>query len=277
MTKRSTYRVGEAAKIAKTTVRTLHHYDSIGLLRPSLRAPGEYREYTEEDLQRLFLVRMYRELRMPLAEIKVALDEGGGDFGEALRAHRERLSRDLHTTQALLASVDRLLQREDTAPMAESFNDFKFEEYAEEAEERWGETSAWSTSATRLARYTEVELAKARSEHAEGLQLFAEALRAGATPESPRAVQLAEQARRHIDHWYYPLTREAHVTLAQMYVDDPRFKRTYEEVAPGLALYVKAAIEANAERDRGTEPCPGEGSGGDSGGGPDEGPARPLS
>ena len=121
-------------------------------------------------------------------------------------------------------------------------------EWAQEAEQRWGDTDAYRQSTRRTATYGKDEWRAIKAEADAGLRDFAEALRSGVPPDSPRAMHLAEAHRRYISHWFYDCGYELHRGLAEMYVADERFAKLYEDVAPGLARYVHDAITANADR-----------------------------
>jgi hypothetical protein len=115
-----------------------------------------------------------------------------------------------------------------------------------EARERWGDTDAYRESARRARRYGKEEWAKIRGAQ-EGIETgLADAMISGDPAEGERARHLAEQARLHIDRWFYPCSHRMHVGLAEMYIADPRFKAHYDDRARGLAEYVAAAIRANA-------------------------------
>jgi len=120
--------------------------------------------------------------------------------------------------------------------------------HAEEARERWGHTEAYKESARRTKQYTPEDWAKIKAE-AEAVEAgLAALLRAGEPAEGVKAMELAEQARLHIDRWFYPCPHRMHVGLADMYTADPRFTAHYDEREPGLAAFVAAAIRANAAR-----------------------------
>jgi len=115
-----------------------------------------------------------------------------------------------------------------------------------EARERWGDTDVYKESARRTKKYTEEDWARIKAE-SEGIEAgLADAMASGDAPDGERAVHLAEQARLHIDRWFYPCSHRMHAGLAEMYVADPRFRAHYDDRAPGLAEYVAAAIRANA-------------------------------
>jgi len=240
--------VGEAARIGRVTVRTLHHYDQIGLLVPSHRSKGEYRLYSRTDLERLHQIRLYRQLGMPLAEIRELLDGEGFDRGAALRAHRERLAGRIQEDQALIRTLDRMIQGDKAMRAEEMFDGFHHEEYEAEAKQRWGQGDPYRVAQERVKGYSKADKARIKVEHAALLQALADVMASGAEADSEAAMDCAEQVRLHMDCHYYPLSREAHAGLGQMYLQDPRFMKTYEDVAQGLTRFLVSAIEANWDR-----------------------------
>ena len=124
--------------------------------------------------------------------------------------------------------------------MAEMKND-----YAQEAEERWGDTDAYKESSRRLSQYTPEQKAQAFHAQQLGTQKVVEAMRAGHSPEGDEARSAAEACRLAIDEWFYPCDTEMHTRLADMYVSDERFAEHYESLEPGLAQYIHDAIYAN--------------------------------
>lgn len=119
-------------------------------------------------------------------------------------------------------------------------------EYADEAEQRWGETDAWRESQRRTSAYTKDDWLAIKAE-AEAIESgFAEAFGAGEPADGPRAAQLARAHRDHISRWFYDCSAEMHVGLAEMYVGDERFADRFDQRAPGLAAYVRDAIVSNA-------------------------------
>ena len=133
----------------------------------------------------------------------------------------------------------------------EGFGEFENAEYAEEARERWGDTDAYRESMRRAKRYGKEEWGKVKAEGEAIEARWAELLAAGRRPEEDEVADVAEEYRRYIDRWFYPLTHEAHVGLAEMYTADPRFEKHYEDRAEGLAAFVAASIRANRARQGG--------------------------
>jgi DNA-binding transcriptional MerR regulator len=246
--------VGQAARLAKVSVRTLHHYAEIGLLEASGRSPAGYRRYGTDDLERLQLILFYRELGFGLADIGRIMRDPTFDRRTALTAQRELLAEKARETRAMLAAIDAALAAmEKGTPMNrdemfEVFGDFDPTQYEAEVQRHWGETEAYRESARRTGRYGKEQWKQIAAEGAEIEPGLAALLVAGAAADSPEAMDLAEQHRLQIDRWFYPCSHEMHVGLAEMYVADERFRKHYDDRQPGLAQFVHDAIKANAAR-----------------------------
>jgi DNA-binding transcriptional MerR regulator len=241
--------VGEVSALAGITVRTLHHYDERGLLSPSARTEAGYRLYCERDLERLQEILGWRALGFSLEEIGGLLDEAGRDRLSALRMQRELVDAELARLAGLARALDRAIatvEQGDQQQEETMFIGFDPSEYEDEARERWGQTDAYKQSARRMASYGEEQWReiKARAEEIE--RRLAQLLRSGQPADGEPARAAAEQARLHIDRWFYPCSVELHRALGEMYVADPRFAANYEKAEPGLAVYVRDAIVANA-------------------------------
>ncbi|QKE85960.1 MerR family transcriptional regulator [Arthrobacter sp. NEB 688] len=245
--------VGQVAETFGVTVRTLHHYDAVGLVVPSARTRAGYRLYTDADLLRLSTVVTYRRLDLPLDEVRALLD-GEGSAVEHLRRQRDVVVTRLGELEELVHAIDRALEREmteqpaTTEDLKELFGDGFREEYQQEAQERWGETDAWRQSKSRTDGYTKADWEAVKAEQDRVDAAFVAALRAGEPPTSAAAMDAAEAHRVQIERWFYDLDHAFHRGLGDMYVTDPRFTAGYEEKAPGLAQYVRDAIHANADR-----------------------------
>lgn len=248
-------KVGDVAKVAGVSVRTLHHYDQIGLLRPRGRSVAGYRLYDRDDLLRLQQIQIGRSLGLCLAEIRAQIDDPDFDHRQALVDQRERLEARLDDTRRMLAAVDAALtELAETTPTrsvqgidwASIFDGFDPEEHAAEAEARWGDSDAYRESARRTANYDESQWRAIKAEADAVLADFARCMRAGTPATHAAAVDLAERHRIHIDTWFYPCSAGKHASLADLYVSDARFEANFEKVAPGLAAYVAEAIRANA-------------------------------
>lgn len=248
------YTVGETARMAHVSVRTLHHYDEIGLLRPSDRSAAGYRLYSDADLRRLKQILFYRELEFGLDEIaQILANPDAGTHDHLRRQHRllrERQARD----QALLSAIEKEMEAQHMGisltpeEQLEIFGTAAFEEQTAEAEQRWGDTPAWKESQRRSKAYTKDDWIAIKREADDNVERFAAALKAGEPADGDMAMDLAEAYRAHLTRWFYDCGYEMHRGLAEMYVSDPRFTATWDEVAPGFARYVHDAIVANADR-----------------------------
>ncbi|ALG83627.1 MerR family transcriptional regulator [Gordonia phthalatica] len=249
----STWTVGRLADLTGVTVRTLHHYDQIGLLSPTERTHAGYRLYTEADVARLQRIVVYLRLKMPLEEIAALLD-GDDDPIAHLRRQRDAVMSRLGELTELVAAIDNAMEREmnqqpvTDAEMREIFGDGFKDEYQTEAQDRWGQTDAWKQSARRTAKFTKADWQAVKEETDAINAAFVAAKRSGEPATSEAAMDAAEQARRQINDRFYDCSHEFHTCLGEMYVSDPRFTATYEELEPGLAQFVRDAIVANAAR-----------------------------
>jgi MerR family transcriptional regulator, thiopeptide resistance regulator len=246
--------VGRVAELAGVTVRTLHHYDEIGLLSPGGRTSVGYRRYSGEDLERLQQILFYRELGFALEEIATILDDPRAGAAAHLRRQHRLLIKRIERLQAMVVAVEFAMEAQQVGisltpeERFEVFGDVDPEEYAEEAEQRWGGTEAYRQSQRRTASYTKEDWKRVTAEQGAVARRLAEAFTAGLAPDSAQAMDLAEQHRRHITRNFYDCSYETHRGLADMYVADPRFTQHYENYAPGLAQFVRDAIHANADR-----------------------------
>lgn len=249
-----TYSVGAIARAAGVTVRTLHHYDEIGLLTPSGRSSAGYREYDSTDLLRLQRVLGYRALGLPLDEIAVILDEPTIDPAANLRTLHGRVGDHVARLQAQLLAIEKTMEAHkmgiELTPeeMLEVFGDHDPTEHADEAEQRWGDTDAYRQSRRRTSAYGKEDWQRMRTEAATVEAGLVAAYRSGAPATSQVAMDSAEAHRQHITAWFYDCEYDIHRGLAQMYVEDPRFTAHYEQLAEGLATYVHDAIVASADQ-----------------------------
>ena len=246
--------VGQVAKDAGITVRTLHHYDEIGLLCPSGRTSAGYRRYSYDDLERLQRILAYRRLGFGLEKIAAILDDSSVDPIDHLRRQHALLIGQIEELQQMVAAVEKTMEARklgislNPQEMFEVFGDQDPTQYAAEAEERWGDTDAWKQSQQRTSRYAKDDWLTIRAEAAANVERFRAAFLAGTPADAPEAMDAAEEHRQHISRWFYDCSYEIHRGLGTMYVDDERFTRNYDTDAPGLAAYIRDAIHANAAR-----------------------------
>ena len=246
------YAVSQVAKLAGVTVRTLHHYDEIGLLSPGERTAAGYRRYTEADLERLQQILYYRELGFALDEIATILDDPDADPSAHFRRQHGLLQGRIRKLQEMITAIEFAMEAGKVGisltpeERFEVFGDVDPDRYAEEAEQRWGGTDAYAESVRRTNRYTKADWQRFQAESAAWGQRFAAVMDAGVPADDPAAMDLAEEHRQQIGRWFYDCTYEIHTGLADMYVGDPRFEEHYENLKPGMARYLHDAIHANA-------------------------------
>jgi DNA-binding transcriptional MerR regulator len=249
--------VGQVAGFAGVTVRTLHHYDEIGLLAPVGRSHAGHRRYSDADLDRLQQILFYRELGFPLDEVAALLDEqatGKADPRAHLRRQHELLTARIGELQKMAEAVEHAMEARKMGinltpeEKFEVFGDKNPEQYADEARERWGGTDSYAESQRRAARYTKDDWKRMQAEVADWGERYDSLMAAGEPPTGERAMDMAEEHRQHITKWFYECGFEIHCGLGEMYVADERFKEFYESMRPGLAEHLRGAILANAAR-----------------------------
>jgi len=249
--------VGQVAETYGVTVRTLHHYDQIGLLSPSERSHAGYRLYTAEDLERLQHVVVYRRLGFSLEEVAELLADvearGGEGAAEHLRRQRAAVMSRLDEMRDLVRAIDNALERTmtkkpaTTEDLKEIFGEGYNEEYQAEAEQRWGDTPQWQQSRERQSSMTAEDWARVMAETETLERDLAGAVAAGEPSDGDVAAALAERHRASIEQ-HYDCPHAFQVKLAEMYLADPRFTQHYEDLQPGLAQWLHDAIVANAAR-----------------------------
>ncbi|MEV6740121.1 MerR family transcriptional regulator [Streptomyces sp. NPDC051104] len=251
------YSVGQVAGFAGVTVRTLHHYDEIGLLTPSERTYAGHRRYSDADLDRLQQIMFYRELGFPLDEVAALLDDPDTDPQEHLRRQHALLTDRIEKLRKMAAAVEHAMEAHKMGinltpeERFEVFGDKDPEQYAEEAEQRWGGTEAYAESQRRAARYTKDDWKRIKAEVDAWEERYVALMTAGEPPTGEHAMDLAEEHRQHVSRWYFEVPYEMHRCFAEMYISDERFKAYYDSMHPGLAEHLRDAIAANAARHEG--------------------------
>lgn len=234
--------VKEVSKLTGISVRTLHHYDAIGLLKPANITGAGYRLYDDESLKRLQNILMFRELQFPLKEIKAILDSPEFDSEEALGQQIKLLEMRQKHLEKLIAFA-REIQKKGVDNM--SFNAFdktEMEQYEQEVRERWGGTKEYAQYEQKTKGKTE----KGIQEMADKLlALFAEIGQLREFSPAQKEVQVKiRELQTFITENYYSCTDEILRGLSQMYVMDERMKRNIDHAGgDGTAEFVKQAVE----------------------------------
>ncbi|NBH05876.1 MerR family transcriptional regulator [Amycolatopsis sp. SID8362] len=244
--------VGKVAALAGITVRTLHHYDEIGLLSPSGRTAAGYRSYADEDLDRLQRILFYRELGFPLETIATLVDDPGIDADAHLERQRELLVARIGELGRMVAAVDRVMEARamgNALTPEEKFEVFgEFREpdgYAEEAARRWAHTPEWRGAATP----SKEDLAAGEAARKEWVARLHAVLDAGGAPDGPEAGELAEAHREMLSRVMGECSYETQRRIGALYVTEPvqlEFLVRADEQRPGVGAFIRDAIEANA-------------------------------
>lgn len=245
------YTVSQLARMAGVTVRTLHHYDQIGLLRPSARTEAGYRLYREPDLLRLQQILFFKELDIPLDEVRHILDDPGFDQVTALQHHRQLLQRRTERLTRLLKTIDKTIDKLTEEDMTltdeelyEGFPKEKIERYKREAREMYGAA---------VVEQTEQRVKKMSREQWQAVGAEGEAVTAGLAAVADREPGDAEVqaliARHHA--WienFYPCSADRYRGLGQLYVEHPEFRAFYDKFRPGLADFMSEAMNHYADQ-----------------------------
>lgn len=253
--------VGAVAEATGVSVRTLHHYDEIALLCPSVRSPAGYRLYAAEDVARLEEILLYRRLGFSLEQTAQVLAAAPEDLTAHLADKLDLLKRERDAIDADIQSITSLLdQLKRGAPMTtddlhnaldglshapEPIRD-DYAKHHGEVQARWGDTDTYAAAETRIRGHSKKDWARIQGEQERLEAAMARLAGEGIDASSDEACALAEQMRQHIDRSYYACSREMHVALADMYESDPRFRAHYDNRKAGLAAYIATAIRTNA-------------------------------
>jgi DNA-binding transcriptional MerR regulator len=244
------YPVSRVAKLAGVTVRTLHHYDEIGLLVPGERTAAGYRRYSDADLEKLQQICYYRELGFRLDEIATLLD--GVDPQEHFRRQHRLLLERIKKMRLMVTAIEFAMEAHKVGANLtpeerfEVFGEFDPDRYAEEVQERWGDTDAYAESQRRTSRYGKEDWKRFRAGTEDWGRRFAALMDSGLPADGPAAMDLAEEHRQQISSWFYECSYEIHTGLGCMYESDPRFNSYFEKIKPGMAAFLNEAIHANA-------------------------------
>ncbi len=230
--------IKEFAQLTGVSVRTLHYYDEIGLLKPSeVDAQTGYRFYDENAFERMQEILFYRELDFSLKTIAEILSSPDYDKQQALSRQRKLLLAKKDRLEQLIATLDSV---EEGMGFMKTKNEYEAlkNQYAEEAKQRWGNTDAYQESESRNTDFSKsAPLLDAVFEE------FAELNRAGASPESEPAKIMAEKLQQCITDNFYTCTDEILKGLGQMYVADERFRKNIDRHGEGTAEFVSACIK----------------------------------
>jgi len=233
-------RIREFAAYTGVSVRTLHYYDEIGLLRPAEvdKASG-YRYYDENCVLRMQEILFYRELDFSLKTIAELLSHENHDRIGALREQKTLLALKKERLERLIAAIDRAEKGE---IVMKAFDNTEFDSHKAEVKARWGKTAAYKEYSEKTRSYTGEKFSGLAAEMDGIFAVFARCMESGAAPDGAEARQLVEKLRGYITENYYTCTDPILAGLGQMYTADDRFRANIDRHGEGTAAFVSAAI-----------------------------------
>lgn len=244
------YTVQKLGKLAGVSTRTLRYYDEIGILKPARINSSGYRIYGQREVDRLQQILFYRELGVSLENIKEIVTSPSFDGASALKEHREKLLEKRTQLDVLIANVDKTIGRiEGRISMTdkEKFEGFKQKmiddnetKYGKEIREKYGDDVV-NKSNEKVKNMTQEEHEEITRLAEQVIKTLAEAFKNG-DPASPLAQKAADLHKKWLTYYWTEYSKEAHAGLAQMYVDDERFKAYYDKEQPGTAEFLRDAI-----------------------------------
>jgi len=250
------YTVKDVAELSGVTVRTLHFYDEIGLLKPAHYGENGYRYYGKGELRRLQHVMFYRELGVPLDQIKAILSAPEFDRLEALKAHRERMEKEVDRYRRLLTTIDATIAELNGATtmsdneLFAGFSEEKQRQYEKDLVDRFGPgvQTKIDESKERIKGWTRQEF----QESSERWNAFLASLGAlaaeGKSPDSPEVQALIPTHREWLEQYWTPV-RDSYIGLGQLYAGHPDFRKQFDAVHEGLADFCAEAMRVYAERE----------------------------
>lgn len=249
------YSINELAKLSGVTSRTLRYYDEIGLLKPHSYSASGYRIYTEQEIDRLQHILFYRELEVPLDQIKALLDHSDFDSSEVLEKHAKALEKKRDRLDSVLETLHKtILSRKEGNVMSanEKFEGFKKqlidtneEMYGEEIRSRYGEDIVDKSNA-KMMGLTEEAYEEMRKTEEQMLLKLKEAMKSG-NPSSLEAREAAQLHKKWLSYTWPTYSVDAHRGLVEMYTADERFTAYYDQHEKGAAEFLKKAVYAMTE------------------------------
>lgn len=241
------YTVKQLALLASISIRTLHFYDEIGLLKPALVKGNGYRVYEENELLKLQQILFFRELEFSLEEIQMIVDDPKFNMLDALQDHRKSIAIKKRRLDGLLKTIDKTISKVQhkknmkDEELYGSFTKEEMEKYQEEARKKWGHTDAFKQSQERVKKMGKDGLNEVLKESGKLTEEIASCMKSDEHPESEKVQILIAQHYEGLRAFYEP-NLEMYRGLGNMYVADERFKATYEKIAEGLAQFMRDAM-----------------------------------
>lgn len=244
------YTVQKLAKLAGISTRTLRYYDEIGILKPARINSSGYRIYGHSEVDKLQKIMFYKELDVDLDSIKEIISSPSYNYVDVLKNHCEKLLAKREQLNLLIANVQKtILASEGRIKMSDSekFEGFKQKlidenekKYGKEIREKYGD-EVINKSNDKIKGLTEKEYAQFEKLGLEIIDTLKSAFQTG-NPAGELAQKAADLHRQWLSYSWNSYSKEAHAGIAQMYVDDERFKEYYDKEQPGCAEFLRDAI-----------------------------------
>lgn len=240
--------INEFAKLIGVSVRTLHYYDEIGLLKPAnVDEQNGYRFYDENSLLRMQEILFYRELDFSLKSIKTIISSPDYDKQKALTEQKKLLILKKERLERLISAID---SAEKGETIMNAFDNTEFEKYKSEVKEKWGKTEAYDEYTQKTKDYSKENFSAMGEGMEKILTEFSDCMNAGLSPESSDAQNLVQKLQKYITENYYTCTNEILAGLGQMYVADERFKNNIDKHCVGTADFISKAIEVYSKKNK---------------------------
>lgn len=236
------YLIKKVSEISGVSVRTLHHYDEIGLLSPKKHENG-YRYYSEEDLQILQTILFYKYLDFPLKQIKEMLKEGDENCLPHLKRQLTLMKKEKERLLTLIDTLEKTIKSEERRIVMstdEKFKGFKYsenEKYRQEAIDKYGKEVIEESIKRQKGNEEEVTTG-----FNEIFFDFSNNLSKGMEAEANENIELAKRLHEHICKWSFDCSLEAFLGIGLGYAKNPEFKKNIDQFGEGTAEYVCAAI-----------------------------------
>lgn len=247
------YSVKELAELSGVSPRTLRWYDQKGLLQPARRTGADYRVYGQDEVSRLQQILFYRELGLPLDQIRAILNSPDFDRQAALQSHLAELTKRRDRLDALILTVQNtLIEEQGGTKMSdrEKFEAFKAdalreneEKYGPEIREKYGDVAVETTNA-QIMGMTETQYDDWRQCGADLQALLEQAVLSGTAPNGPEGLRIAELHKKWLSFTMPKYDPRQHAGIAQLYVSDTRFAAQYDRTVPGCAQFLRDAVAA---------------------------------
>lgn len=241
------YKVKDIADIAGISVRTLHHYDDIGLLIPDSVTEKGYRLYSLENLERLQQILFFKELDFNLNEIKEILDNPNFDKKEALNNHKRLLEEKVRRLKKIINTVNNTINNMEAGiemnekNMFHGFNSDEINKYKEEVKDKYGKNDAYREFKNKTSNYKKGDWNNLSNEMLDIFKRISDKM--DLDPSNSEVQDLIEEWRNYISKNLYNCSIEIFKSLGEMYVYDERFKNNLDKIKYGLAQFLSDAIK----------------------------------